>query len=431
MLAHRGQNVKGRGMDTDIAIVGAGAAGIAAARRLQARDIPHVLLESAARPGGRAWTRRLRTGPFDAGASWLHDAERNPLVPLAAGAGVTLGQAFGRRRHVRIGARWATADELATLDRAAALFDTTARATCEPRDLPLAEAVASLDSPWLPTLLYFESCLIAAADPALFSTRDWRDNDLLGSNLLPTGGLGALLARLAPRAITRRATVTRISGRGPVTLETSRGTLRARTAIVTVSTGVLRAGAIRFSPALPLRWQAALHALPMGLLSKIALIPREGARLPLPAASTVRRQLAPGEPGMSFHIGALGARHVVGFYGGPVAWACTKPRDAEAFARAEWCRLFGAGADAIFIRATATGWGTNPDFLGAYAYAIPGATGARAALAEPEGRLILAGEALRTDGLAGTVGGAWLAGEQAADQAAALIAAPRPRAPAP
>ena len=56
-------------MDTDIAIVGAGAAGIAAARRLRAHAIPHVLLESAAHPGGRAWTRRLRTGAFDAGAS--------------------------------------------------------------------------------------------------------------------------------------------------------------------------------------------------------------------------------------------------------------------------------------------------------------------------------------------------------------------------
>ena len=406
-------------MDTDIAIVGAGAAGIAAARRLRARVIPHVLLESA-RPGGRAWTRRLRTGPFDAGASWLHDAERNPLVPLAAEAGVALTQAFGRHRHVRIGPRWATAGELSDFDDAAALFDRTARAACEPRDMPLTEAVAGLRSAWLPTLLYFESCLIAAADPALLSARDWRDNELLGTNLLPAGGLGALLARLAPTPV-QRATVRRISGRGPVTLETTHGTLRARAAIVTVSTGVLRAGAIRFSPALLPSWQAALHALPMGLLSKIVLTPREGARLPLPAGSVARRQLAPNEPGMFFHIGALGARHVVGFFGGPIAWACAKPRDAEAFARAEWCRLFGAGADAIFTRATATDWSTNPDFLGAYAYATPGNTAARAALAQPEGCLILAGEALRTDGLAGTVGGAWLAGEQAADQAISLL----------
>ncbi len=409
-------------MDTDVAIVGAGAAGIAAARRLHSLGIAHVVLEASSRVGGRAWTRRLSTGLFDAGAAWLHAAERNPLVPLATQSGVALREAFGRRRRVRVGNRWATPDELAAFDRAAAAFDATARAACEQRDLPLAEAVTALDTAWLPTLLYFESCLIAAADPTQLSARDWRDNELLGANLLPERGVGTLLARLAPRNITRRTTVTRIRGRGPVTLETDRGSLRARAAIVTVSTGVLRAGTIRFSPPLPPRWQAALHNLPMGLLSKIVLTPREDARLPLAAGNVVRRQLAPGEPGVFFHLGALGARHVVGYYGGPAAWDATDPRKAEELARTEWRRIFGARADAVFTRARPTSWGTDKLFRGAYAYALPGGTEARASLAEPEGALILAGEALRTDGLAGTVGGAWLSGEDAAETARKVIA---------
>ncbi len=409
-------------MDVDVAIVGAGAAGIAAARRLRALGLTHVVLEAAPRIGGRAWTRRLATGLFDAGASWLHDAERNPLVALAAEKGRALHQAFGRRRHIRVGQRWATPAELAALDHASTRFDATARAACERRDLPLAQAVATLDDPWLPTLLYFESCLIAAADPTQLSTRDWRDNELPGTNLLPERGLGALLARLAPPGILRRAAVRRIAGRGPVTLETAQGRIRAKAAIVTVSTGVLRSGGIAFSPALPVRWQQALHALPMGLLSKIVLTPRPGAALPLPPGSVARRQLAPGESGVFFHIGALGARHVVGFYGGDIAWHLADSRAATDFARAEWRRLFGASADAIFTRATATAWGTDPLFRGAYAYAIPGGTHARAALAQPDGALILAGEALRTDGLAGTAGGAWLAGENAAEQARGIIA---------
>ncbi len=409
-------------MDTDVAIVGAGAAGIAAARRLHSLGIAHVVLEASSRVGGRAWTRRLSTGLFDAGAAWLHAAERNPVVPLAAQSGMALREAFGRRRRVRVGKHWATPDELAAFDRAAAAFDATARAACEQRDLPLAEAVTALDTAWLPTLLYFESCLIAAADPTQLSARDWRDNELLGANLLPERGVGTLLARLAPRNITRRTTVTRIRGRGPVTLETDRGSLRARAAIVTVSTGVLRAGTIRFSPPLPPRWQAALHNLPMGLLSKIVLTPREDARLPLAAGNVVRRQLAPGEPGVFFHLGALGARHVVGYYGGPAAWDATDPRKAEELARTEWRRIFGARADAVFTRARPTSWGTDKLFRGAYAYALPGGTEARASLAEPEGALILAGEALRTDGLAGTVGGAWLSGEDAAETARKVIA---------
>jgi monoamine oxidase len=408
-------------MDVDVAIVGAGAAGIAAARRLRALGISHVVLEATARAGGRAWTRRLATGLFDAGASWLHDSERNPLVPLAAGAGIVLREAFGRRRRLRVARRWATREELAAFDRAAARFDATARASARLADMPLADAVAGIDDPFLPTILYFESCLIAAADPALLSAHDWRDNELLGTNKLPVGGVGALLARLAPAGILRNAAVTRIQGRGPVVLETTRGRIRAKAAIVTVSTGVLRAGTIRFAPALPARWQAALHDLPMGLLSKIVLTPSEGARMPIAAGSTVRRQLAPGEPGMFFHLGALDARHVVGFFGGPAAWDGADPRAAEDFARTEWRHVFGARADAVFARATATSWGTDPNFLGAYAYALPGGAPARALLAQPEGGLILAGEAGRTDGLAGTVGGAWLAGEDAAEHAARLI----------
>lgn len=404
-------------METDVAIVGAGAAGIAAARRLRSLGLAHVLLEAGTRVGGRAWTRRLASGRFDAGAAWLHDAERNPLVPLATAAGVALHHAAFHERRLHLGARWATPAELAAFDRAAGRFDATARAACAVRDLPLAEAVAGLDDPFLPTLLYFESCLIAAADPARLSAHDWRDNALLGTNLSPERGVGALLAPLAPRDVVLRAAVTRISGRGPVALETTNGTLRARAAILTVSAGVLQAGAIRFAPALPARWQEALASLPMGLLSKIVLTPRAGAPLPLRAGSVARRRLAPGEPGMFFHIGPLGAQHVVGFFGGPVAWEAADPRAAEAFARAEWRRLFGATADSIFARAAATAWGTDPLFRGAYAYALPGGAAARAVLAEPEAGLILAGEAVRVDGLAGTVGGAWLAGEAAAAHA--------------
>jgi monoamine oxidase len=64
-----------------------------------------------------------------------------------------------------------------------------------------------------------------------------------------------------------------------------------------------------------------------------------------------------------------------------------------------------------------TAWGTDPAFLGAYAYAIPGAAGARAVLAAPlwDGRLVFAGEACDTDGLAGTVAGAYFSGARAAD----------------
>ncbi len=76
--------------------------------------------------------------------------------------------------------------------------------------------------------------------------------------------------RLGPAAgaVTLDTPVTRIGWRGPVTVETARGTLKAGACIVTVSTGVLAAGGIVFDPPLPQDIQQAVHDLPMGLLSK-------------------------------------------------------------------------------------------------------------------------------------------------------------------
>jgi monoamine oxidase len=121
---------------------------------------------------------------------------------------------------------------------------------------------------------------------------------------------------------------------------------------------------------------------------------------------------------MFFHAWPSGRDHIVGFVGGPAAWDLSRagPIATDDFARAELRRRLGAGVDHALGPAVVTRWGTDPAHLGAYAYARPGCFTARDALAQPlgDGRLIFAGEATRTDGLAGTVGGAWLAGRDAA-----------------
>lgn len=76
--------------------------------------------------------------------------------------------------------------------------------------------------------------------------------------------------------------------------------------------------------------------------------------------------------------------------------------------------MLGAGADrALAPGATVTDWGTDGLHLGAYAYARPGCADLRGLAPETGGRLVFAGEAWRTDGLAGTVGGAYLGGQEA------------------
>lgn len=74
----------------DVAIVGAGAAGIAAARSLASHGRSILLIEALPRLGGRAHTDRIAGVPLDLGCGWLHSAERNPLAALAEARGEPL-----------------------------------------------------------------------------------------------------------------------------------------------------------------------------------------------------------------------------------------------------------------------------------------------------------------------------------------------------
>ena len=113
--------------------------------------------------------------------------------------------------------------------------------------------------------------------------------------------------------------------------------------------------------------------------------------------------------------------------GGEAAAALSQegPAATEDFARTELRGLLGARAAEQVTGAVVADWAADPLHLGAYTYAQPGHAGARAALGAPlaDGRLVLAGEAVATDGLAGTVGGAFESGTAAARTVLKAIAA--------
>jgi monoamine oxidase len=417
----------------DVAVVGAGVAGLSAAARLRAAGLRCVVLEASGRIGGRAYTTRppsLGGTAVDHGATWLHNAEHNPLVPLARAAGVAVQAAFATRTYrTRAGDRWAGPEEQAAYEKAEARFTAAlrARAASGP-DISLLEAASALsDDPWTASVLGWESSVIAAAPPAALSLRDWAANLLEGSNLAVRDGVGALVASvLGPPAGTVRlhSPVRRIARQGDVRIATAAAEFIARAAIVTVSTGVLASGRIAFAPALPDPAAAAIAGLPMGLLTKVVFPAVPGARLGVPEDCSVDCQLP--------HLGAAqpvavmwpGGRDMVSvFLNGDMAWAAARDGMAAAEAAArDWLRgLFGAEVDRVLLpAAVVTDWGRDPLTLGAYAYALPGQAGARVALAEPlwDGRLRFAGEACHV-GLAGTVAGAYLSGCHAAE---ALVA---------
>jgi monoamine oxidase len=416
--------------DPDLLVIGAGAAGIAAARLALAAGRAVQVLEARGRVGGRVATSGALGVPFDLGARWLHGADDNPLVPVARGLGIGLTDADAVRQEVTfIGPRRATAGEMAEYDAAWTNFDRVveARAAEGGPDIPVAEAAPS-GGPWDATVAAFQGDIISAWPLAAMSLRDFVQNALHGRNMLPEGGMHALLARLAEGLPIRLgAPVERLRWGGPgVVAEGSFGTLRARAAVCTLPTAVLAAGAVRFDPPLPAAVTDAASDLPLGAVLKVGLAAAGEDRLGLSPFTSVDRQVAPGEVLVAMNFWPFGQPVVACHLGGPAAAALEAEGEAaaEAFVRRELSRRFGAGALRAFRPgALVTHWLRDPFSRGVYSHARVGRAGARAVLGTPlaGGRLRLAGEACHST-LAGTVAGAWLSGEAAARGALGALA---------
>jgi monoamine oxidase len=417
--------------DTDVVVIGAGLAGLGAATALRARGRRCVILEASGRVGGRAWT----TSPaslggvwFDMGAVWFHDAEHNPLIPIAKAAGDRLLRSDEiRTERTYVGSRLITDDEARSYDGAWSRFENAADALL--RDLPdvsLADVTNSLpNDPWAATVEAWEGPVICAADAAKFSARDWRRNALGGSNLVAEGGIGAFVARRLATGLDIRLNtpVTKVRWGKRVTVETSDGTLTAGACIVTVSTGVLGSGTLVFDPALPPDVQDSIHALPMGLALKVALRANGSDRLDLPLHCSIDRQVPrSGLPLMPFQCWPFGRDYVQGWIGGGVAWDLARAGEAAAvdYALGQLRDLFGGRVDRLFAGGgtLVTHWDADPWIRGAYCYAVPGAWHARDHLGMPlaDGRLMFAGEACNIP-YAGTLAGAWISGQAAAKAA--------------
>ena len=404
------------GNDPDVLIIGAGCAGIAAARALIRAGQSCVVLEAGERVSGRAFTTSALGAPLDLGATWLHQSGENPLTAFA---GAHMDHDTVRERHLHLGTRFATPAELAAYGRAVDTFEAALAAAPQHPDLSVMEA-APQGGPWDATIAHWLGSQINAMELDGISLEDFLKTDLEGPNLLPREGVGGLVGRLAEGLPIRLGhAVTRLEWSGPgVVAHGAWGSVRAERAIVTVSNGVLAAGGIAFTPELPAATQAAIAGLPMGLLTKIAFRARGADRLDMPPFHTARRAVTQEAPHpMGWIFWPFGQDHVFGFVGGARAWELSRlgATATEAAARADLAAMFGPRAEAALGECVVSDWGENPLFLGSYTHARPGHHASRAALAATlgEGRLRFAGEACHSR-FAGTVAGAWLSGEVAA-----------------
>ncbi len=410
----------------DVVVVGAGSAGLAAAKTLMAMGKTVVLVEAAGRVGGRAYTESSTFGvPFDHGCSWL-TAPQNPYVQMAKDAG------FELRKHVTpgeaffVGNRRANAAERKKYDQSWAKIQAAlSKAGREGLDVPAASVIpkdleySGISQSWIGPMDW-------GVDFKDLSTKDnWEAADA-DPNYMVKQGHGTLVARLGDGLpIKLNAPVTRIdwSGNG-VSVETPQGTLRAKTCIVTVSTGVLAASGITFTPSLPDWKQQAVDDLPMGLLAKITL-QFDGERFGFTSDNWLTYWVDNKMPAEAcyFLTWPFEFDIMIGFVGGAFGWELSTagPDAAIDFALGEVVKVAGSKARDHFVKGHLTGWAQNPHTLGAYAAARPGRFSAREALSRPLGdRVFFAGEAMAGPYVA-LCGGAYLSGEAVAKKVAARV----------
>ncbi|WP_373622124.1 flavin monoamine oxidase family protein [Methylobacterium sp. OAE515] len=403
----------------DVAIVGAGAAGLAAARRLSERrpELRIRVLEAAERTGGRAHTivPPAIGAPLDLGCGWLHGAESNPWLPIAEALGLRVDRTPAPWDVQYRDLGFPPEDQTAYAAAAEAFAARQAAAARDPVDRPLA-ALLEPGNPWNP-LLDAVSGYVSGAELADLSLHDSARYRVHGSDWRVADGYGrAVAAYGAGLPVTLGTPVTRIDHgvAGPVRLETPRGTLQAGAVIVTVSTNVLAEGGLRFAPALPDKIAAA-QDLPLGLANKVFL--HLAAPEALPADGHLIGNPRSARTG-AYHLRPFGRPVIEGYFGGALARDLERAGDAAAaaFALDELAGLLGAAFRRRASGLTVTRWGRDPSVRGSYAYARPGAAGQRAILATPvEGRLFFAGEATSPDAFT-TVRGAYESGLRAADE---------------
>jgi monoamine oxidase len=410
-----------RSGNVDVIIIGAGAAGIAAARRLAAAGRRFALLEAGGEVGGRCITDNKTFGiPYDRGAHWIYLADNSPIAKLAAQTGFDLYLAPPGQR-MRIGRRYAREGEmedfLASLVRAnTAIADAARRG-----DVACAQVLPKDLGEWRPTIDFVLGAYGCGKDLADVSTIDLFRSVEHDSGAFCRQGLGALLAKLAPMEATQLATpVTRIDwGRSIVEVETPKGQFRAPALIVTVSTNVLVSGKIKFD--LPKRHFDAASKLKLGSHERVA-VQLIGNPLGLRADELVFEKSENRQTAAIFgnvYGSAVCMVDVAGNFGRELAG---KGQAAMVDFAISWLAgLYGADIKSSVKRVHATRWDQEPWVLGAASVAAPGGQSSRKVMMEPvRDRIFFAGEAVH-ETLWGTLGGAWESGERAADAALRLF----------
>ncbi|MBV9232566.1 MAG: FAD-dependent oxidoreductase [Candidatus Eremiobacteraeota bacterium] len=433
-------------MDADVIVIGAGVAGLAAARELAQKSLDVIVLEARERVGGRVWARSPDPNlpPAELGAEFLHGRAPQTLALLRAANQTTIpltGKLFAFDEGALHDDESRFTDALKIFDAVSTLEnDTTVDDYLRRFDVdPKRRATAAMARAFVEGF--------DAADPRIASVRaiaaEWRSGEQVTS-ARPRAGYATMVERLAgdctaAGAQIRTSTILRrIEYRlrhAAVTATTGEHveSLEARAAVIALPVGVLRHASpesgVTLEPPLPPNKQRALGGIEMGEVMKVAL----WFRTPFWERVAEGRYRDGGFFQAQTHaFPTYWTQYpqrrslVVAWAGGPRAIALRDRPYQELLSTA--CEGFGALfgeadlARSEFQFGIMHDWTRDPFARGAYSYVRVGALTARRELAQPiDGTLFFAGEATSLDDQGGTVNGALESGLRAAREAAAAL----------
>jgi monoamine oxidase len=405
--------------EVDVAIIGAGAAGLGAARALENSGLSLIVLEARMRVGGRGHT--IMAAPditFDLGCGWLHSADRNAFVKIAEQLNFEIDKTRPPWRQQSFDTGFPLQERLDFIKALDAFYD---RAEAAARDLKktgsdgAASNYLEPGNRWNPMIdalsTYINGCELDSV--SIQDVDDYEDTEI---NWRIRRGYGALMVAYGapcPLALNTQVTLIDHSGKR-VRIETSQGTLSAGKVIVTVPTNLIADEAIRFHPALPAKVDAA-RGLPLGLADKVMLALDQPEALPKDGnlrGATMRTEMG------SFHLRPFGQACIEGYFGGRFAQTLEDAGDGALAAEAidEIVALLGSDFRRRLKPLAQSRWAHDPFARGSYSHALPGHAGKRAVLAAPvDGRMYFAGEATSPNFFS-TAHGARDSGERAAGE---------------
>lgn len=404
--------------EVDVAIIGAGAAGLGAAQALLGTSLSVVVLEARDRLGGRSHTLQLSSDVlFDLGCGWLHSADKNSFVGVAQRLNFEVDKSRPPWRDQTIHPAFPPRERDEFLSALDAFYERAEDASDAPQD-SIASTWLEPGNRWNPMIdaisTYINGCELDQV--SVYDMDAYEDTEI---NWRVRRGYGALIAAYgASCPVVLSTSVSLIDHSGPrVRIETSRGTLTAAKVIVTVPTNRIAGEAIRFLPALPAKVGAA-HGLPLGLADKVMLALDEPEALP--KDGSLRGALMRTAMG-TYHARPFGQPCIEGFFGGRFAQQLEDAGEGALAAQSidEIVAMLGSDFRKKLKPLAASRWAHDPFARGSYSHAMPGCADCRAVLAAPvDGRLFFAGEATSPNFFS-TAHGARDSGERAAREALA------------